>query len=304
MPMKRRVYVSLPSDSWLTPAQNKLKWGIVSQIDRLGYIPEIFYNPKGKRTLTSGKAFSASEAEAVARRCVGAAIIGLPRWTFTVNKQQVKLASEFCHYEAGLARTLGLPLLIVRQQDMLRRAVFDSAFGPRIADFPQSAGLDWLQTKGFKNVFADWRNELSKRRDVFLGYCGTSAQTAIKVKTFLKRDLGVTVLDWRTDFSPGLTVLEQIQDAAARCSAGIFLFTNDDHLKDDPLNVNKAVPRDNVVFEAGYFTSIKDKRSVLIIREDGAKMPADLGGKIYAPLGDRKNIKPVQKDIRRFIAAL
>jgi hypothetical protein len=216
----------------------------------------------------------------------------------------VKLASEFCHYEAGLARTLGLPLLIVRQQDMLHRAVFDSAFGPRVADFPESAGLDWLQTKGFKNVFADWRNELSKRRDVFLGYCGTSAQTAIKVKTFLKRDLGVTVLDWRTDFSPGLTVLEQIQDAAARCSAGIFLFTNDDHLKDDPLNVNKAVPRDNVVFEAGYFTSIKDKRSVLIIREDGAKMPADLGGKIYAPLGDRKNIKPVQKDIRRFIAAL
>jgi hypothetical protein len=36
MPMKRRVYVSLPSDSWLTPAQNKLKWGIVSQINRLG----------------------------------------------------------------------------------------------------------------------------------------------------------------------------------------------------------------------------------------------------------------------------
>jgi predicted nucleotide-binding protein len=41
---------------------------------------------------------------------------------------------------------------------------------------------------------------------------------------------------------------------------------------------NRAVPRDNVLFEAGYFIQAKGKDRVLIVREAGAKMPADLGG--------------------------
>ncbi|WP_447603718.1 TIR domain-containing protein [Nitrospira sp. Nam80] len=35
-----------------------------------------------------------------------------------------------------------------------------------------------------------------------------------------------------------------------------------------------------VVFEAGYFASAKGKKRVLIIRQSGTKMPADLGGDI------------------------
>lgn len=59
---------------------------------------------------------------------------------------------------------------------------------------------------------------------------------------------------------------------------GIFLFT-----KDNPLvgiDENQASPRDNVVFEAGYFMHAKGKERTLIIREEGTKMPADLGGNI------------------------
>lgn len=37
-----------------------------------------------------------------------------------------------------------------------------------------------------------------------------------------------------------------------------------------------AAPRDKVVFEAEFFAVAKDRGHVLIIREDGAKMPADL----------------------------
>jgi predicted nucleotide-binding protein len=86
-------------------------------------------------------------------------------------------------------------------------------------------------------------------------------------------------------------ILDQIEQAAARSVGGIFLFTNDDDLA-DPGPEPKAVPRDNVVFEAGYFIGLKGKRNVLIVREHGSKMPADLGGDIYAPLSNRADIKP------------
>jgi predicted nucleotide-binding protein len=43
----------------------------------------------------------------------------------------------------------------------------------------------------------------------------------------------------------------------------------------------QAAPRDNVVFEAGYFVSAKGPRNSVIIRVGNAKMPADLGGAIY-----------------------
>ena len=62
---------------------------------------------------------------------------------------------------------------------------------------------------------------------------------------------------------------------------------------DGPRASDKAVPRDNVVFEAGYFTSAKGKDHVLIIRETGAKMPADLGGDIFASLQDKSKIAPI-----------
>jgi predicted nucleotide-binding protein len=111
------------------------------------------------------------------------------------------------------------------------------------------------------------------------------------------------VLDWHA-FAPGGSILDQIQEASARCSAGIFLFTRDDFTRDDKLDsaVEIATPRDNVVFEAGFFVHAKGKERVLIVREKGSKMPADLGGDIYASLEDRSSIEPVRPVIERFVA--
>jgi predicted nucleotide-binding protein len=123
------------------------------------------------------------------------------------------------------------------------------------------------------------------------------------LKRFLNKDLGVKVLDWKTDFSPSRFILQQIEAAAARCSAGIFLFTKDDPITNET-QTYKAVPRDNVVFEAGYFISAKGKENVLIILENGAKMPADLGGDIYAPLDDKSDLEQIEDTVRKFIEAL
>lgn len=293
----RRIYVSMPADRWLEPHQNELKWAIVEEIERMGYTPEIFTDPRGRPGLAAGQSWSAVEAHKVARRCVGAVIIGMPRWTFPTPEGDRKLPTEYCHYEGAVAYTLGLPMLVVVQQDVQRRVVFDSTFRGHVGEFPPTAGKSWLLKKDFEVPFYYWNQELAKRSDVFLGYCSTSAETAKKVKHFLHAGLGLKVLDWQTDFIPGRSILQQIEEAAARCSAGIFLFTKDDKLP------NQEAPRDNVVFEAGYFINAKGKDHVLIIREDGAKMLADLGGDIYALLKNKSKIEPIKEVLRRFVSS-
>jgi hypothetical protein len=215
----------------------------------------------------------------------------------------VYLPTEYCHYEAAIARTLGLPLLILAQDNLMRRVVFDMQFGPYIGVFPEGADRSWLNTKEFEVCFAHWRAQLENRRDVFLGYCGASSGTARNLRRFLEQEIGATVLDWQRDFRPGRSILEEIEEARARCAAGIFLFTQDDEIR-DVSGAQQAAPRDNVVFEAGYFASAKGKKRILIIRQKGAKMPADLGGDIYASLEDQADLSPIEDTVRRFLANL
>lgn len=303
MLVTRRIYVSLPADRWLSPSMNELKWAIVDEIENLGFTPEIFTNPKGKPGLASSRAWGARDADEVARRCSGAAVIGMARWNFLDPEgNAVRLPTEFSHYEGSLARTLGLPTLVLVQNDVLRRVVFDPTFGGFVGEIPPDSNRDWLKTPEFRVPFGYWRTQLNARRDVFLGYCSSSRATAANLKNYLQSG-GATVLDWQTDFIAGRSILAQIEEAAARCNAGIFLFTKDDDLADGS-QPDRSAPRDNVVFEAGYFIGLKGKRNVLIVREQGSKMPADLGGDIYALLQDRVDIGPIERVVSGFISAL
>ncbi|MGZ4841781.1 MAG: TIR domain-containing protein [Candidatus Angelobacter sp.] len=301
----------MPADQWLTPDQNDLKWGIVAEIEALGYMTEIFFDPRGKPGLAAAKAWSAVEADKVMRRSVGAVLIGMPRWIFRTPDGEVNLPTEFCQYEGAVAYTLGIPMLVLVQEDVMRRVVFDNSYHGYVGVIPRSTNRTWLATKKFLVPFGFWTNELEQRRDVFLGYCGSSELIARELRQFLQDDLGVTVLDWMIDFPPARSILENIVKAAARCSAGIFLFTQDDP-STDRAGKERALPRDNVVFEAGYFINAKGKDHVLIVLEEGTKMPADLGGDIYASLkqreGKKEKKKPqidsVKDTIRKFVDAL
>ncbi|MCB1901827.1 MAG: nucleotide-binding protein [Rhodocyclaceae bacterium] len=303
MGITRRIYVSLAADPWLPPNLNDLKWGIVEEIEKLGYTPEIFTNPKGMPGLASAKAWNPRDAEEIGRRCVGAAILGMPRWRFQDgNGEAVLLPTEFNHYEGALVRTLGLPTLVLVQGDMLRRVVFDSSFGGYVGQYAADSDVSWLHTAEFRVPFNYWKAQLEERRDIFLGYCSSSSATAAAIKRYLT-SLGARVLDWQSDFIPGRTIIDQIEQAAARSIGGIFLFTKDDDLA-DPDGATHSVPRDNVVFEAGYFSGLKGKRNVLIVREVGSKMPADLGGDIYASLVDKKDIAPIERTLAAFLGAM
>jgi predicted nucleotide-binding protein len=98
---------------------------------------------------------------------------------------------------------------------------------------------------------------------VFLGYSSKARSTAQAVHLFLKERLGLRVRNWEIDFAAAGIILDEIETAARLCSGGIFLFTKDDAFEGNEI---RAAPRDNVVFEAGYFAAAKGRDRVLIIR--------------------------------------
>jgi predicted nucleotide-binding protein len=51
----------------------------------------------------------------------------------------------------------------------------------------------------------------------------------------------------------------------------------------------------------GLFMEAKGRERVLVVREEGAKMPADIGGGIYLPLRDRDDIKSIETRLLDFV---
>lgn len=301
MTITRHIYVSLPADARVPANLNALKWGVVDEIERHGYAVETFTAAPGR----PARPWSPDAAETMARRCVGAVILGVPRWRATDDAgREVLLPSEINHYDGALVHALGLPTLVLTHRGAQERVVFGSSYCTCPVEFPLDADASWVGDDAFQASFATWTRHLAARRDVFLGYCSCSTTTAQEIKRFLVGQ-GVSVLDWQTDFAPGRSILEQIEEASRRSTAGIFLFTKDDAL-DAPHGdgSHRAAPRDNVVFEAGYFCGTKRKRNVMIVLEDGSTMPADLGGDVFVPLADRNDISTITRGITRFVEQL
>ncbi len=120
-----------------------------------------------------------------------------------------------------------------------------------------------------------------------------SAQIQLRLEKF-----GASVHNWEMDFRTGVSILSEIENAKMTCSCGIFLFSEDDPLDGTP---GGAAPRDNVVFEAGYFMSVKGAERCLIIRHGEAKMPADLGGAIYIHLSKTADVSSIESRLSDFL---
>ena len=53
------------------------------------------------------------------------------------------------------------------------------------------------------------------------------------------------------------------------------------------------LPRDNVVFEVGFFAARLGMENTILIVESGTKIPADWGRNLYIPLKSRTDLSPV-----------
>jgi hypothetical protein len=295
VPFKRRVFVSSQNPELLDDRRRPLQDQIISRIEQLGLQPEMFFRAGTAAAL----AWSLQNAVDIMRRCVGAVVIAFPRWEVANNQgDPYKLASEYAQIEGAVATALRLPLLILAERGLVDRGITWTGAGHPILYMPQDAKLSWFETDAFRQRFGVWSDQIAERSDVFLGYSSKARSTAQAVHLFLKERLQLRVRNWEIDFAAGGMILDEIETAARVCSGGIFLFTKDDALEGNEM---RAAPRDNVVFEAGYFAAAKGRDRVLIIREEGAKMPADLGGNIYLPLAVRDDIRPIESTIRDFV---
>jgi hypothetical protein len=135
------------------------------------------------------------------------------------------------------------------------------------------------------------------RTNVFLGYCSEASETASKVKEYLESQLGLRVIDWAKDFKPGHVILSEIQMAARLCKYGVFLFTPDDTVVTEP-GKSHMVPRDNVVFEAGYFMNSHGPTRTVIIVQGDTKVLADYEGYIHLSIKAPDDTSSIEQRLR------
>lgn len=206
-------------------------------------------------------------------------------------------ASEFTHIAATMAVAAKRPLLVLREKTVQGRGAFRPGFVHPVIDLPVSLDPAWLEGDSFSGEFDRWEEQVKASCHVFLGYSTSALEVGKKIRDFLKEKLQVFVFDWHDDFHSGDIIWNSIERAERLSMCGVFLFMADDPVGQEGL----YAPRDNVVYEAGYFAGAKGRAQSLIIREKDAKVPTDLGGILHLVLEDRRNIGPIERELRRHI---
>jgi len=231
----------------------------------------------------------------------GVIVVAFSQWSaYRLNRKpdlERILPTEFTHIVNTMAVAAGKPLLVLMEKDIAERGTLRSGYLPRPSRIPRSLSPDWLQTREFEADFLRWLQDVNNHRHVFLGYCGEAEPLATSISVYLT-GLGVDVLDWHQFKTSGF-ILQRIEEAARSTSCGIFLFTASDQLTSK--TGRRRVPRDNVIFELGYFAGKKGKERTLVVVEEGTDILTDLGGYIYVPLPQGKGTSAIETRLGKFI---
>jgi predicted nucleotide-binding protein len=136
-------------------------------------------------------------------------------------------------------------------------------------------------------------NEIITKK-CFFGYSGKAEKVAKTIINHLENYIeSLEVKDWQKDFQIGRILINEIQDKCKDSDAAIFLFTKDDELADSSNSLLTHSPRDNVVFEFGYYAGKLGIEKTILIVEEGTKVPIDLNGVIHIPLKNREDLNDV-----------
>lgn len=122
----------------------------------------------------------------------------------------------------------------------------------------------------------------STSQEIFIVH-GSDHGTRDTVTLFLKKlKLSPIILD--EEASKGRTIHQKFRDHSTVAYA-VVLFTPDDvgAPADNP-NMLKPRPRQNVVYELGFFSAMLNDSKVCVLYSDGVEIPSDLSGVIYIRL--------------------
>jgi hypothetical protein len=299
-----KIFVTAPIDYWLSVDQQSVKHKILDILRADEF--EIELMGEFGMPYTQEKIWSHERTAQILQCCQGFVAIGFPRWHGAIpfpngqppqaNDGTFNLATEYSHSEGALAFAHHLPMLLLIEDGVPARGILNAS--QTLVRITQGAtDVDIATDPNFLKAYSTWRDKVQARYHLFFGYSGGASKTAALITKFL-RDNGVRVRDWK-NFQKAGTILEQIKRADETCLGGIFLLTGDDTQSsaDGP----SKVPRDNVIFEAGYFVNSKGDTRVLIILEKDIEILADMGGQIYLPLENRKSITAIKQDLLDFV---
>jgi hypothetical protein len=86
---------------------------LAQRVPELGYLVEVFVRHGLTESFTATTSWQCEAVHWVMRRCAGAIFLGLLRWIRPMPGGEESFATEFSQYEAGAARTLDLPRLVL-----------------------------------------------------------------------------------------------------------------------------------------------------------------------------------------------
>ena len=223
----------------------------------------------------------------------GVIVLAMSQWRakrLRRTQKEAILPSEFMHMVAAMTVAARKPLLVMREKSVSERGAFRRGYLHPVIDIPSSLDPTWCRSEIFGREFMKWKDTVDNFHHVFLGYSSQAEPVGKLIKQVLTERMGIKVFDWHK-FVRGDSVWDSIGTAECMTSAGIFLFMADDSIGSG--RTRQQVPRDNVIYEAGVFAGAKDQRHVLIIREEGARIPSDLGGILLLNLTSRTDISDI-----------
>ena len=100
----------------------------------------------------------------------------------------------------------------------------------------------------------------------------------MKIQLFLEKEAEFRTIELQQLASCGRSIMDKLQDAAARCSFAVIVMTGDDGSLAGPARV-----RENVMHEIGFFQGRLGLDRVVLVYEEGVSMPSNLGGIVYLP---------------------
>jgi CAP12/Pycsar effector protein, TIR domain len=291
-----RVFVQSAKRGNLTEQQQRFLDGLLDQLKRA----DLSVMQESPSTATI------DERLEKARGSHGIIILAFAQWegrrvTRGNEKKSAIFPSEFAHMSGVMAVVSGRPLLVLREKSVAERGALRPGYLHPTVTLPNSLDTKWFGSDEFAREFAGWLKGVRRCRHVFLGYSSQAAPVANLVSQFLTEKLSVRVFDWH-DFQPGEAIWESIERAERQTDAGIFLFMSDDSFVTG--RARRLAPRDNVIYEAGYFAGAKGRSNTIIIREKGAKIPTDLDGILYLEINDRQNIAAIESRLREHIGMM
>jgi CRP/FNR family cyclic AMP-dependent transcriptional regulator len=112
---------------------------------------------------------------------------------------------------------------------------------------------------------------------VFIGSSKESLNPAREIQSLLSHD-DLVSRPWTDGFRPSATSIENLERELASADFAILVLADDDVV--ESRKETHVVPRDNVIWEHGFFTGGLGRGRVFIVKPRGVdlKLPSDLGG--------------------------